>query len=502
MRKRKMFNVLAVVAGCLLLVGRAHAQEASRGKQRDYLKVVKAYAETLMERGRDTYGAKKTPLFVASLDRKNLQPGNFPGIAGIRAHDRSLHCANPMHDENLYQVLYALTKITDDKKYAAEADKALKFFFENCQSPVTGLMAWGEHMGWHIHGERPQTEMRFRGQPFFNHEFYRPWILWDRCHDLAPDAALKFSKGLWEHQIANHETGEFSRHALWDKHGLGGGNEYPRHGGFYIMMWGKAYREAKDPVYAKAVETLVDMFNRLSPEKTGAIPCCSRPGLKHVMWPESNLSLAVDLTDAAPVFPEALRKKMLTRAAKTDEVYQSLKHDFSPEGIGFVAGANTETLAALTDGPWTHTQQWTTGYGKTTDAQVANDCHLRYGQLADGPDKKGYRKLILDCANRYLKTAPDLKGTIFPGPMGNVILHMLAAYEITSDKKYLDRADVFAAIAIDNFLTEDSALPRASSQHNHYEAITGGDTMMMALLKLWQVRNKPDLSIDLIHTDR
>jgi hypothetical protein len=268
------------------------------------------------------------------------------------------------------------------------------------------------------------------------------------------------------------------------------------------MMWGKAYREAKDPVYAKAVETLVDMFNRLSPEKTGAIPCCSRPGLKHVMWPESNLSLAVDLTDAAPAFAEALRKKMLQRAAKTDEVYQSLKHDFSPEGIGFVAGANTETLAALTDGPWTQTQQWATGYGKTTDAQAANICYLRYRQLADGPDKKGYRKLILDCANRYLKTAPDLKGTIFPGSMGNVILHMVAAYEITNDKKYLDRADVFAAIAIDNFLTEDSALPRASSQHNHYEAITGGDTMMMALLKLWQVRNKPDLSIDLIHTDR
>ena len=502
MRKRKMFNVLAVVAGCLLLVGRAHAQEAGLTKQRDYLKVVKAYAETLMERGRDTYGAKKTPLFVASLDRKTLAPGNFPGIAGIRAHDRSLHCANPMHDENLYQVLYALTKITGDKKYATEADKALKFFLENCQSPATGLMAWGEHMGWHIHGERPDTGMRFRGRPFFIHEFYRPWILWDRCHKLAPDAALKFSKGLWEHQIANHKTGEFSRHAVWDKHGPGGKNEYPRHGGFYILAWAGAYRETKDPVYAKAVETLVDMFNRLSPENTGAIPCSSHPARKHIMWPESSLSLAVDLTDAARVFPEPLRKKMLERAAKTDKVYQSLKHDFSPKGIGFVAGADTRTLAALTTGPWTHTQQWTTGYGKTTDAQAANLCHLRYRQLADGPAKKGFRKLILDSANRYLDSTPDLKGTIFPGPMGDVIFHMVAAHEVSGDKKYLDRANVFAGIAIDSFLTEGSPLPRASSKHNHYEAITRGDTMMMGLLKLWQVRNKPKLDIDLVYTDR
>ena len=115
-----MSSAVAVVSGCLLLVGGAHAQEASRGKQRDYLKVVKAYAETLVERGRDTYGAKKTPLFAASLDRKNLAPGNFPGIAGIRVQDRCFGCANPMHDQNLYQVLYALTKITGDKKYAAE----------------------------------------------------------------------------------------------------------------------------------------------------------------------------------------------------------------------------------------------------------------------------------------------------------------------------------------------------------------------------------------------
>jgi hypothetical protein len=28
------------------------------------------------------------------------------------------------------------------------------------------------------------------------------------------------------------------------------------------------------------------------------------------------------------------------------------------------------------------------------------------------------------------------------------------------------------------------------------------DTMMMALLKLWQVQKKPDLSINLIYTDR
>jgi len=470
-------------------------------KRHDYLKIVQAYAETLMERGRDTYGAKESPLFAAALDRRDLAPGDFPGIAGIRPQDRCTTGANPMHDENLYQILYALTSITGEAKYATEADKALKFFFENCQSPVTGLMAWGEHMGWDFHADGPHRGL-FKGEPISIHEIYRPWVLWDRCHELAPDAALGLAKGLWEHQIANHETGEFSRHAGWDRHDPGGRNEYPRHGGFYILMWAGAYRETNDEVYLKAVETLVDMYNRLSHEETGAIPCSSHPDRTHIMWPESNLSLAISLTDAAPVFPEPLRRKMLERAAKTDEIFLSLKHDFSPKGIGFVAGADTRALQALKEGPWTHTRPWVTAYGKTTDAQIADICHLRYRQLDDGAPKDGYRRMILESADRYLESTPDLTGTIFPGPMGHVILHMIATHELSGDVKYLNRADAFAQIAVDNFLSDGAPLPKASSQHDHYEAITRGDTMMMGLLKLWQVRNKPDLEVDLVYTDR
>ena len=495
MRKLTAIRTAAIIifAACLLSEGVTQAMEIDPGNRPDYLEIVKSYAQTLVENGRDTYGKKHSPLIAAALDRKSLKLGGARGIAGIRNHDRCTNGANPMHDQNLYQILYALTEITGEKKYAAEADKTLKFFFENGQSPATGLMAWGEHMGWNFSSEHAHGGA---------HEFFRPWVLWNRCHDLAPDAVLKFAKGLWDHQIANHETGEFSRHAGWDKHGPGGKNEYPRHGGFYIMTWAKAYRETRDPVYAKAVETLVDMFNRLSAEKTGAIPCSSHPQRARIMWPESNLSLAVDLTDSAPAFPEPLRQKMLKRATDTDKVYLSLKHDFSPNGIGFVAGADIHTLEPFTTGPWTHTQTWATAYGKVTDAQVASLCYLRYRQLPEGPTKTGYRKLITNCAKRYLERKPDLSKTIFPGPLGDAIFHMLAAYEITGDKKFLARADVFARIAVASFLTDDIPLPRASSQHAHYEAITRGDTMMMALLKLWLVQNRPKSKVNLIYNDR
>ena len=69
------------------------------------------------------------------------------------------------------------------------------------------------------------------------HEFARPWVLWDRCFELAPEASRKFALGLWEHQIANHQTGGFDRHAPYFEHGPVDGKDFPRHAGFYIGTW-------------------------------------------------------------------------------------------------------------------------------------------------------------------------------------------------------------------------------------------------------------------------
>lgn len=69
----------------------------------DYLATVKAYADAMIEHGRDRYGSEPSPLFAGALDRKNLDlpEGKVPGIPGIRSHDRAVSGANLMHHENL-----------------------------------------------------------------------------------------------------------------------------------------------------------------------------------------------------------------------------------------------------------------------------------------------------------------------------------------------------------------------------------------------------------------
>ena len=49
----------------------------------------------------------------------------------------------------------------------------------------------------------------------------------------------------------------------------------------------------------------------------------------------------------------------------------------------------------------------------------------------------------------------------------------------------------FADIAIDIFFDESCPLPKAGSNNDHYEAITGSDDLMSAIFVLWAVKNCP-----------
>jgi hypothetical protein len=144
---------------------------------------------------------------------------------------------------------------------------------------------------------------------------------------------------------------------------------------------------------------------------------------------------------------------------------------------------------------------WDFSYGKATEAQVAMICYERWRQLQPGEVRDGYKRLIAACARRYLKNDPPAEGIQKPGIIGDVILLMTVAYEFSGEKKYLERADYFARLGIASFL-DVSPLPRVAVGFAHYEAITRADTMMMALMKLWQERNRPDIELNLIYTDR
>lgn len=484
----------------VFLLGLAGAASAN-----PYFEAVKAYADAMVEQGRDRYGPEPSPLFATTLNREAaalLEGDALEAVMniereswGIRNHDRMVTGANPMHDQNLYQILYALTRITGDDRYAKEADRALGWFLGHCQSETTGLLAWGEHIGWDFH-----TETLIDKGAGTTHEYYRPWVLWARCFALDRTAAARFAEGVWLHQIGNHDTGAFSRHARYDQHATGTDSEYPRHGGFYILTWAHAYAQTHDPTFLKAIETVLTYFESRRSPVSGAIPAESAARSEGKMvWPPSNVSLAVDLWDSAKHVPDPLATAMRASAEKTDKVFLAIAHDLEPGGAGFVTVCDTDTLGAgdpRGGAHRTHSRLWATGYGDQTDAQMANLCMLRYRQTKE----PGYRDLVVKTAQRYLASDVDTSFPVYPGTLGDAIWLMLDAHTLTGDAVYRDRAVHFADVALGMFL-DGAPLPQASSAHGHYEAVTRGDTLMMSLLRLSQTDGtNPDS--DLVYTDR
>jgi len=90
---------------------------------------------------------------------------------------------------------------------------------------------------------------------------------------------------------------------------------------------------------------------------------------------------------------------------------------------------------------------------------------------------------------------------IMPGPLGDIIWLLLDVHEVTKDKRYVVGAERIAALARRTVMDDKSALPKASSWNDHYETITRCDTLMMALLRLWAVRNGKDADLGLVYSD-
>src|SRR6476646_4339367 len=131
----------------LLFLGLAIAAQGADVAAPDFFGVVRRYADTMIERGRDTYGPQKSRLLLSALDRTTLAPLQVrpapPG--GIRRGDRpgrpwiEMDGANPHLDQNLLRILYTLTEITGDAHYAHAADEELVWFFNHTMSAKTGL---------------------------------------------------------------------------------------------------------------------------------------------------------------------------------------------------------------------------------------------------------------------------------------------------------------------------------------------------------------------------
>jgi hypothetical protein len=436
--------------------------------------IIYNYADAMLEHGRDTYGPQKTGLFLSALDRQTLSPLKIrpPAPAGIRESDRPgpadgpLVGANPHLDENLLRLMYFLKGLSGEERYPQAADNALKWFLENAQSQDTGLLPWGEHLSWNV-----MTDGIASGHRKPVHEFARPWLLWPRCFELTPEPSKKFALGLWNSQIADHETGSFNRHANIQESSPQSGMDFARHVGFYIRTWAEAFAYTRDRTFLRAIDVLLKRYEKKRHPMTGLIEVVSGSSNANSAL---SLSLGIDCDGAARKVPEPLRTRLRQFALCEDEIFCSLSHDLKNKK-GFALTFDLAT--GKSDGSFS--SLWDTKYGAFTTAAVAMMCVSRYHNTGNAT----YRDLIVAAADAYMDSMPTDDVDAWPMTFGHAISLELAAFAASSQEKYYKQAFKFGESAVRRFF-DNSVLPRASLKTDHYESITGADTLVLALVEL------------------
>jgi pectate lyase len=204
-------TILAITV--LVVVGNSLCWAKEEVNSSKYLDAVRQFADNVLKYGRDTYGHKKTPLFVDGLNVHTHEP-----VKWIEPNGDKWILSNLSSQQTLFRTLEGLTTITGDPKYRQAAIEAIEYAFEHLRSP-NGLFYWGGTAAYDVLGERnyernhhtfkgfyPYYEFMWRVNPKATEQLIEN--MW-ACHILdwlnldmnryGPLNRLSVSKG-WDHE--------------------------------------------------------------------------------------------------------------------------------------------------------------------------------------------------------------------------------------------------------------------------------------------------------------
>ena len=191
-----------LAARCLLVFGNllpcSAAEPASDASK--YLQSVQAFADTVLQHGRDTYGDEKTPLFVDGLHAKTLEPVRW------QKDGETWVLCNFASQQSLLRTLDGLTPLTGDPKYRTAAEKAARDAIGRLQAP-SGLLYWGGHLAWDLDQNKPVGQGTDTHEMKGHHPYYR------LMYRVAPRETVRLMEAVWAGHILDWSRLDYNRHA-------------------------------------------------------------------------------------------------------------------------------------------------------------------------------------------------------------------------------------------------------------------------------------------------
>jgi pectate lyase len=224
----------------------AAAASAQTGGARRYTAAVEEFAANVLRYGRDTYGPKKTPLFVDGVEIETHEPVKWKSTGG-----REWALSDLGNQQILFRTLCGLSALTGDGKWRGAAGEATRYALANLV--VKGLMAWGGHTAY----DATTDTVFWSEDKGISHELKDHFPYYRLMWDLDRAATRELIETIWNDHILDWGNLDFNRHGVARPRGPLWKSEYK---GGPVFFWGKGLtflNAASDLIYAAGTLSLL-----------------------------------------------------------------------------------------------------------------------------------------------------------------------------------------------------------------------------------------------------
>ena len=434
---------------------------------------VRAFADALIEFGRDRYGPEHPPLFVSQLD---VRTHDLPDCEGLycstnRGGAGATTC-NLQFDGGLLRLLYALTDVTGASKYASAAGDYLEHFLTHLPDDA-GNFPWGDHRGYDV-----VADERIDAQD----EFKVTWLPWERLWAIDSGACRRQFHALKEHVIDERRSWAFNRHYPPGEvpHSMNSS------GGAWLAAWAFAYAQTGEERYLEWAECLRDyLWSRRNPETDliAAHPddplfdCTAlkaRPGRTEYMGPWC--WYACNLLQAADQLGEVAGAEFRRQALKYMHAFAE-RADITEEG-DFHATFDLETgvpLFGRIEEPWRYLPAYRHGEASSGIIGLRAHSAMAFGYLQTGDEtlRETFDRLQPGlCLQAFEETSAPFD--IPAGMLAMATSAFLNMYQATGEKRYRDAGDLLATHALQHYVRDGFFMAGVPAVPRHREPALDG----------------------------
>ncbi len=172
------------------------------------LAVVRAFADNVLEYGKDRWSGRNTPLLADGIVVHNKNPV----VWRYQGKDYIIH--NLASQQNLFRVLAGLSGLTGEARYKQAATDAFEYHFKHLAAPC-GKLRWGGHQFIDLATLEPVGHFDADCHEFkWNLPFYR--LMWE----VDGKATAAFIRALWAGHVTDWRVLEMNRHARYGEDGV------------------------------------------------------------------------------------------------------------------------------------------------------------------------------------------------------------------------------------------------------------------------------------------